>query len=265
MNDYAQELAGARELAIQAGDVLVRHFQTDLSVEMKGWADPVTAADRESERLIRSGLQERFPSDGIDGEEEPPVRGSSGRVWLIDPLDGTADFAGGLPIFAVVLTLIEAEAPERPLVNVTYDPIRRELFHAVRGGGAFLNDRPMRMRPRKDLASALIHVDFFWRRQEAWQTSLELVRRITAVAPHVRTLGSAALAQAYVAAGRLDGYAKVVSGRYDIVGGNLLITEAGGIVTDLAGRPWRARGSLLAAPPDLHSQLLSLTRDLELS
>lgn len=255
------ELSLLRELAVAAGDILTRHFGTDFDVKQKGWADPVTVADCESESFIRRALSSAFPDDGLDGEEEGRRLGSSGRLWLIDPLDGTADFAAGLPNFAVVITLIEVAEPDRALLNVTYDPIRREMFHAIRGGGAFLDDRPIHVTHRADVAGALIHIHFSNQRQ-LWEASVELARRITAIAPHARNLGSSALAQAYVACGRLGGHTKVTSGMHDIVGGNLLIEEAGGVVTDLDGKPWRERGSLLASAPGLHGALVEHTRNL---
>jgi myo-inositol-1(or 4)-monophosphatase len=262
MSAYDRELTFSRDLAIRAGTILLRHFGAGLSVEMKAWADPVTAADRESEALIRSELGRHFPSDGIDGEEEGRHDGASGRLWLVDPLDGTADFAGGLPIFSVVLTLVETANPDQAVLNVTYDPIRRELFHAVRGEGAFLDDRPIRVSRRDELAGALVHLNFSNKRK-IWEASIDLARRVTEVAPHARDLGSAAIALAYVAAGRLDAKAKVLSGTYDIVGGNLLVTEAGGVASDLRGRPWRDGGSLLAAGPALHPLLLERTKNRE--
>jgi myo-inositol-1(or 4)-monophosphatase len=261
MTTYDDELACARDLAIRAGDVLLRHFGTGFDVQMKGWADPVTVADRESEALIRAAIRERFPDDGVDGEEEGSLRGTSGRLWLVDPLDGTADFAAGLPIFAVVLTLVDVSDPARAMLNVTYDPIRRELFHAIRGGGAYLNGQRIQVNTSSDLTSALVHLHFSNQRA-VWEASLELTRRITAVAPHGRNVGSTAIAQAYVAAGRLDAHVKVASGAYDVVGGNLLVSEAGGTVTDLDGQPWRHRGSLLAAATALHPLLVEVTRGL---
>jgi myo-inositol-1(or 4)-monophosphatase len=258
---FAEELAFARELAVNAGAILVRHFAPGIAVEMKGWADPVTVADRESEELIRSAIQRRYPDDGIDGEEEGARPGRSGRLWLIDPLDGTADYAGGLPSFAVVITLVEAARPHAALLNVTYDPIRREQFWATRGGGAFRDGEPIRTSRGDDLAGALIHLHFS-NQPKIWEQSVELARRITRAAPHARNLGSTALAQAYVACGRLDGHVKVTSGKHDVVGGNLLVTEAGGKVTDLNGSPWRYPGSLLSAASTLHSLVLAEVKGL---
>ncbi len=261
MTVYATELAVARDLAVRAGEVLIRYFGQGIDVQMKGWADPVTVADHESESLIRATLHQAFPADGIDGEEGGRYLGTSGRLWLVDPLDGTADYAGGLPIFAVCLTLIDVADPDHALLNVTYDPIRRELFHGCRGGGAYLDDRPIQVANHGDPAGALVHLSFSNKRH-LWEASVELARRITAVAPHARNLGSSALAQAYVAAGRLDAHTRVTSGMHDVVGGNLLVVEAGGVVSDLAGQPWHERGSLLAATPRLHPLLLQHTASL---
>lgn len=261
MSALSGELAFAKALAVEAGEVLLRHFGTGLAVEMKGWADPVTAADRESETLIDAAIRRQLPRDGVDGEEEGRREGSSGRMWVVDPLDGTANFSGGMPLFAVVLTLVEAARPDRALLNVTHDPIRRETFHAVRGGGAYLNDRPIHPRRNGDLSRALVHIHFSNNRR-VWEASVELARGITAQAPHARNVGSTALAQAYVAAGRLDAHVKVVSGGYDVVGGNLLVEEAGGVVTDLRGAPWASSGGLLAGSREIHPKLLEITREV---
>jgi len=260
-HDLTDELAFARDLAVEAGGILLRHFRTDFSVEMKGWADPVTIADREAEALIAGCLHRRFPADGLDGEEEGAKAGSSGRTWLIDPLDGTVNFSGGMPTFAVVLTLVEDEAEERALLNVTYDPIRREMFHAVRGQGACLNDERIEVGHHADLSRAMAHIHLS-SRSEVWTASIEVVKRLSHVAPHIRNFGSTAIAQAYVAAGRIDAHVKVLSGRWDVVGGNLLVEEAGGVVTALDGGPWTYQGTLLAAGPELHPQFLDALREV---
>lgn len=161
-----------------------------------------------------------------------------------------------MPLFAVVLTLVLDADRAAAVLNVTYDPVRRELYHAVRGGGAYLNGQPLAVADRGDLATALVHLHFA--RGAVWPRSLRLARRVTAVAPHARSIGSTALAQAYVAAGRLDAHVKAVSGDWDVVGGNLLVVEAGGLATDLAGRPWRPGGGLLAAGPALHPRLVEV-------
>jgi len=257
----APELAFASQLAVEAGETLLRHFVRGIEVQMKGFADPVTAADKASEALIRQAILLSYPEDGVEGEEDAPRAGSSGRTWLVDPLDGTANYAAGHPLFAVVLALIEDSNRDHALLNITYDPIRRELFHAVQGGGAYLNGRLLQASACADLSRALVHLHFSSQR-EVWELSLELAHRVTERSPHARNIGSTALAQAYVAAGRLDAHAKVLSGAYDVIGGNLLIEEAGGLVTDLAGQPWRAGGTLLAAAPGVHPLLVDRIRGL---
>ena len=258
MDTYQDELAFARDLAVSAGDVLLRHFGAVGDVEMKGWADPVTGADRESEALIEEAIRQRYPGDGIDGEETGHRPGRSGRCWIVDPLDGTANFSAGLPIFSVVLTLINEAKPDSALMNVTYDPVRREMFWAVVRQGAYLNDTPIGPTSCLDLARALCHIHFD-KTSPFWEASMDQARLITASAPHARSIGSTALAQAYVAAGRLDAHVKVRSGAYDVVGGNLLVKEAGGIATDFYGKPWALPGTLLAAGASLHPLLLKIT------
>ena len=250
------ELTFARRVAREAGEIVQGYFGRPLAVEEKGWADPVTAADRAAEAHIRAAIDRDWPGDAIYGEEEGAAAGATGRTRLIDPLDGTANFAGGLPTFAVVLTLLGADG--QPLLNVTHDPVRAETFEAVRGGGARLNDAPVSVGGDAELALALVHLAFP-RMRDLWERSLDLTRRVTAATPHARNVGSSALAQAYVACGRLHAHARVSVGEFDIVGGNLMIEEAGGVVTDLGGGPFGdgARG-LLAAGPQMHAKLLRL-------
>jgi myo-inositol-1(or 4)-monophosphatase len=231
--------------------------QSELTVDMKGWADPVTAADRAAEAHIRAEMARHYPDDGVHGEEEGLQAGRSGRVWVVDPLDGTANFAGGMPIFAVCITLLAGDPPE-PVVNVTYDPIRDETFEVVKGEGARLDGTPIRASAAEQLAGALIHIAFP-RDRRLWLAANDLTRCITEVAPHARNIGSSALAQAWVACGRLHAHARVSAGEFDIIGGNLMILEAGGVVTDLHGRPFRdTRGGLLTAAPHTHRLLLEL-------
>jgi myo-inositol-1(or 4)-monophosphatase len=231
--------------------------QSELTVDMKAWADPVTAADRAAEAHIRAEMAKQYPDDGIYGEEEGREESRSGRVWVVDPLDGTANFAGGMPIFAVCITLVAGD-PAEPVVNVTYDPIRDESFEVIKGEGARLNGTPIGVSAAEELAGALIHIAFP-RDRRLWLAATELTRCVTQVAPHARNIGSSALAQAWVACGRLHAHARVSAGEFDIVGGNLMIAEAGGLVTDLHGRPFvDPRGGLLTAAPAMHGLLLAL-------
>lgn len=249
------ELNAARTIAQAAGTIVTGYFGRDIAVDMKGWADPVTAADRAAEAHIRAELGRLYPDDGIHGEEEGLEPGRSGRVWLVDPLDGTANFAGGMPIFCVCLTLLEGG---EPVLNVTFDPIREESFEVVRGEGARMNGSAIRPSTVDTLAGALIHISFP-RDRRLWRASTELARCLTMVAPHARNIGSSALAQAWVACGRLHAHARVSVGEFDIVGGNLMIEEAGGLVTALDGGPYvDGERGLLACAPFMQRLLLDL-------
>lgn len=251
------ELDFARRVSQEAGRIILGYFGQDLKVDMKGWADPVTAADRAAEAYIRSEMARHYPEDGIHGEEEGLQAGRSDRVWLVDPLDGTANFAGGMPIFAVCITLLDGDL--RPRMNVTYDPIRRESFEVVRGGGAHMNGTPIHPSTASELAGALIGLSFP-RDRRLWRASTRLAACITEVAPHARNIGSSALAQAWVASGRMHAHARVSVGEYDIVGGNLMIEEAGGVVTDLGGGPFGdGANGLLASAPGIQRLLLEMT------
>ena len=250
------ELRFAKALSVEAGNLILTYFGKTLAVDEKGWADPVTAADRAAESHIRAAIEREWPDDAMYGEEEGASKGASGRTWLIDPLDGTANFAGGMPLFAVVISLLDREG--EPLLNVTHDPIRNETFEAVKGGGAFLNDQPIRVAPPVPLEMALIHLAFP-RMRDLWECSLDMARRVTEAAPHARNIGSSALAQAYVACGRLHAQARVSVGAFDSVGGNLMIEEAGGLATDLGGGPYgEGERGLLASGPEMHARLLEL-------
>ncbi len=251
-----RELDFARALAREAGAVIVATARDALDVQTKEWADLVTTADRAAERLIRERLSATYPADALYGEEEGRGQNDqSSRTWIIDPLDGTANFAGGMNIYAVCITLVESGLVR---LNVTYDPLRDEMFDASAGGGAHLNGLPMRVADDCAIENALVHLAFA-RDRRHWRRSVALATRITEIAPHARNLGSSALAQAYVAAGRLHAHVRVNVGDFDILGGNLLIAEAGGVATALDGTPYGdgARG-LLAAGPRIHAVLNSL-------
>jgi len=250
------ELRFAKSLALEAGHLILTYFGHPLAVDEKGWADPVTAADRAAESHIRAAIEREWPDDAMYGEEEGASKGASGRTWLIDPLDGTANFAGGMPLFAVVISLLDADG--QPLMNVTHDPIRNETFETVKGGGAHLNGQPIHVAPAVPLEMALIHLAFP-RMRDLWECSLDMARRVTEAAPHARNIGSSALAQAYVACGRLHAQARVSVGAFAMVGGNLMTEEAGGLVTDLGGGRYReGERDLLAAGPEIHARLLDL-------
>jgi myo-inositol-1(or 4)-monophosphatase len=222
-------LALAVDIAREAGALLRSYAGSDdLHVATKSSAtDPVSAADHASERLISERVRASRPHDGLMGEEHERDRdGSTGLRWVVDPLDGTVNFLYGIPQWSVSIAV---EDEDGPVVGVVHDPSRDDVFAAVRGGGAWLNDTPLRPEPPTDVSDALIATGFSYDPEVRGRQAEMLTRLITTVRD-VRRLGSAALDLAWLAAGRYDGYVEFALHRWDYSAGSLLVTEAGGAV-----------------------------------
>lgn len=255
----------AVEVAHEAGALLLDAATRlaagdDLDVGTKSSAtDPVSAADRASERLIARRLLDARPDDGLVGEEGQAPRASrSGLTWVVDPLDGTVNFLYGIPTWAVSIACVDAQGG---LVGVVHDPNRAETFVAVRGAGAWLDDRRLAVTGVDDLAATLVATGFAYDpavRAEQGRWVAGLVAEIR----DVRRGGSAALDLAWVAAGRIDGYLEVGLGVWDWAAGALLVSEAGGRVSHHA-RPIGARvlPEVAAAGPAIHAQLAMWAAD----
>jgi myo-inositol-1(or 4)-monophosphatase len=238
--------------------VLRRHYGAVRDIQFKSSVvDPVTEADKASEALIASRLQSAFPDDRLLAEEGSgaDVNLAAERVWIVDPLDGTANFMHGYPVFCVSIALcLGGES----VVGVIYDPLRDELFSAVRGQGALLNEAPMAVSPTGELIQAMLCTGFAydldWRAE-----NLPYWERFIALSQAVRRDGSAALDVAYVAAGRLEGYWERGVAPWDIAAGVLLVAEAGGTVTDYHGRPAGAFSrEIVASNGALHPRMLEV-------
>jgi myo-inositol-1(or 4)-monophosphatase len=223
--------------AARAGADEVRDgFSTEFLTEMKGAVDPVTEVDTRAEAAVRSVIGGHFPDDAILGEEGGGQGWDKGRVWIVDPLDGTVNFVHGIPQFAVSVALW---TEGHPSIGVVIDVPRSEEFIAVAGRGATLNDKPISVSPTTEIASSLLVTGFPYDRQTHARSYLEVVAEILEIAQGVRRLGSAALDLAWVACGRVDGYwehgGKHGIKPWDIAAGVLLVTEAGGTVTNESG------------------------------
>ena len=250
----------AIEIATGAGEIQLARQGSDLGVDKKGPIDIVTDVDVEIERLGRQLIAERFPTHVVLAEELPnkpeTATASSGHCWMFDPIDGTVNYAHGLPIFCCSLAL---EIDGQIELGVVFDPSRQELFVAERGGGARLNGAPLRVSAGSDLVDALLCTGFPY---DVHQTADEVVGLFGAFvsrARAVRRLGSAALDLCYVAAGRFDGFWEQRLHPWDIAAGALMIEEAGGRVTGLAGEAFAPRaGQILASNGPLHDRLLSV-------
>ena len=259
----AELLAVAVSAARKAGAIIsaaANHIDT-LTIEQKSLNDFVSEIDRHSERSITDLLLQAFPSHKIIGEEY----GSSGEdastiVWYVDPLDGTTNFLRSIPHYCVS---IAAYRNEQPLVSVVFDPTKDELFTATLGGGAWLNDRPIKTSASPSLHGALLATGVPYSGTYLAQLPQFLGTMQSLLAQHtsgIRRLGSAALDLAYVAAGRYDGYWEAGLKPWDIGAGMLLVQEAGGLCSDLAGgRSCMQSGDILAATPKVHSEMLTIT------
>lgn len=224
---------------------------------LKGPRDYQTEIDVAVERLIVDGLVEAFPGYAIEGEEKVGNREVAGAPRVhIDPIDGTTNFAWGLPHFAVVLVVEEAG---ELVAGVTYDPMQDEMFSAEAGGGAFLNGRRLHMAPVPSPEASVVGAGLPVPGQVKSvpvETYHRALRRLMDTTSGVRRLGSAALSLAYVAAGRLNGFFEDGLSIHDYGASVLVIREAGGIVTDFRGGPITSPGAILGAAPDLHQWLL---------
>jgi myo-inositol-1(or 4)-monophosphatase len=246
-------LATAIEAVIRAGEVQLSRFGTGVRIDKKGAIDLVTEIDLQIEREFRKMIAERFPDHVVLGEEFEASgdREATPRYcWVFDPVDGTTNYAHGLPIFCSSLALeIEGQAT----VGAIYDPTRRELFTAERGQGAWLNGTPLRVSSAETLLDSLLVTGFHYGIQRDPEELVSLFREFITKSRAVRRLGSAALDLAYVAAGRFDGYWEAKIQPWDVAAGALIVEEAGGRVTTVTGQPFRSRaGSVLATNGRIH-------------
>ena len=248
----------AHQAVYAAGAVLVRNFNQPHQIILKGRHDPVTETDLESQRLIIDHIRQSFPDHQILAEEKggprPAPGGSDGR-WIIDPLDGTVHFAHGFPMFAVSIAF---EWRGEVIYGVIYDPLREECFEAVRGEGARLNDHPIKVSEVANLDQALVATGFPYNLTERLDKLMARFRRVIALAEGVRRPGAATLDLCYLAAGRLDGFWEEGLKPWDTAAGALIVTEAGGRVTDFQGAPFQLTGDqILASNGHLHDQLMA--------
>jgi myo-inositol-1(or 4)-monophosphatase len=255
-------LTTAVEAVVRAGDMMIARVGGNLRIDKKGVIDLVTEVDVAIERMFREMVSSRFPDHAILGEE---LGGSlvvpEGPCWVFDPIDGTTNFAHGLPIFCASLAFEVGGIAE---IAAVYDPTRRELFTAERGGGAFLNGQPIHVSSASTLIDALLVTGFPYDVHTRLDEIIGLFRAFVARARAVRRLGSAALDLCYVAAGRMDGFWEQDLKPWDMAGGALLVSEAGGRVTSLQGGAFSSRErTVLASNNLIHDAMLDVVRSVE--
>jgi len=251
------ELAFLESLARQAGEILRAGVNQPFQIDKKGVIDLVTEMDHRSENFILGEIQKRYPTHRIISEEVGVVEGDASHVWYVDPLDGTVNYAHGIPFYTV--SIAYAEDGQVRLAAV-YDPSRDELYTGEKGSGAWLNGQPIRVSAAQDLDQSLLVTGFPYDIRTHPQKNLDHFTRFSLRSQGVRRLGSAALDLCYVAAGRLDGFWEIRIKSYDIAAGGLIAAEAGALVTKVDGSPDYVTPpcSILAAAPPIHAQMLEL-------
>lgn len=253
----ADELAAAIEAALAGGEILRNRFGGRVEVSYKSELNLVTEADRESERTILDLLRRRAPGAAVLAEESGEREGDTARRFLVDPLDGTTNFAHGYPFFSVSIGF---ERDSELVLGVVYDPLREELFTAERGEGAFLNGRRLHVSGEKRLSRSLLVTGFPYDLKDDLSGSLRLFERFMGEVRAIRRAGSAALDLCYVAAGRVDAFWEEKLSPWDMAAGAVLVREAGGRVTDFAGGPFDCYGKeIVASNSLLHPSMVRLT------
>lgn len=243
--------------ARSAGDLILRSADNvgRLHIDQKGKNDYASEVDRMAEREIINIIKAAFPEHAILAEESGKHKGND-FVWVIDPLDGTTNFLHGFPQYAVSIALKHKGKLE---VGVVYDPLRDELFTAKRGGGAMLNNRRLRVTNQTSLKGALIGTGFPFKTDKHLDAYLGMFRALTTDCAGIRRAGAAALDLAYVAAGRLDGFWEIGVMEWDVAAGILLITEAGGVITDFSFNDnYLESGNVIAGSPRMHQLMYQL-------
>ena len=228
-------LETAIDLCRAAGDILNYYADRDKLVEFKGHANLVTIADKKSEELIIGGILSRYPSHSILAEESGATQSGALVKWIIDPLDGTTNFAHGYPFYCVSIAV---EEKGEIVCGAVYDPVREEMFSAARGAGAYRNGERLKVSNVDRLSQALLITGFPYNFRERLDTVIRQFGKFLVASQAVRRGGSAALDLCYVASGRLDGFWELYLQPWDTAAGHVILEEAGGRVTDFKGGPF---------------------------
>lgn len=255
MNDIDLAMEAARLGAV----ILLKHWEHlgKDDADLKSRNDWVSRADRESEAAIVTFISEHCPNDAILGEEGGiSAEGTSGRTWIIDPLDGTSNYLQHFPVWSIS---IGVKTGNEITAGVVHEPLRDLFFTAERGAGAFRNGNRMHVSNQETLDGSFLATGFPFRAQQFVAVYSAIFQEVISVAKGVRRAGSAALDLAYTAAGIFDGFFELHLSPWDIAAGSLLVTEAGGVFTDFSGgERWLQRGNIVGAARGVHADLIRL-------
>jgi len=250
------EIATARNAAIDAGRILKGLYGNLREISKKGEIDLVTEADLMSEKAVINAISHHFPEDYILSEEAGEQGEKTDRMWIIDPLDGTTNFAHSFPFFGVSIAL---QVENEVVVGIVYNPCLDEFFEAERGKGAFLNNNAIWVSDQSSLKDSLIGTGFPYDVYEKPEPVLEYLKKMLINAQGVRRAGAAAIDLCYVAAGRLDGFWEQGLSPWDTAAGSLIVEEAGGVISDYDGNPYNPfLKTILASCPGIHNKMLEV-------
>ena len=259
MTTRGNDVELATEAAGLGAAILLKHWEQlgKEDADLKSRNDWVSRADRESEAAIVAFIREHCPDDAILGEEGGiSAEGRSGRTWIIDPLDGTSNYLQHFPVWSISIGL---KSGDEMIAGVIYEPLRDLFFTGERGAGAFRNGVRMHVSDQKTVEGAFLATGFPFRAQQYVSVYCDIFEDVISVAKGVRRAGSAAIDLAYTAAGIFDGFFELHLSRWDVAAGSLMITEAGGVVSDFSGGDrWFERGNIVGAPPEIHRELLEV-------
>jgi myo-inositol-1(or 4)-monophosphatase len=248
----------ASEAALVGANVLLEYWEQlgKDDADLKARNDWVSQADRESEQAIVAAIRARCPDDAFLGEEGGRSGGTSARTWVIDPLDGTSNYLQHFPMWSVSIALRQGD---ETIAGVIHEPLRELFFTAERGAGAFRNGDRMLISQQERVEGSFLATGFPFRAQEYIDSYVAIFTDIIRISKGVRRAGSAALDLAYTAAGVFDGFFEMHLSPWDVAAGSLLVTEAGGIVSDFSGgQRWLERGNIVGAAPLVHAELLTI-------
>lgn len=253
---WKNEMKTARHAAMEAGRVLKEMYGNISSISKKGKIDLVTEADLMSEKTVIDIISGDFPNDALLCEEAGEKGESSDRLWIVDPLDGTTNFAHSFPFFGVSIAF---RAGKEIVAGIVYNPVADEFFEAEKGKGACLNNRRISVSDKKELGESLVGTGFPYDVYEDPAPVLDYLKRMIVKVQGIRRAGAAAVDLCYVAAGRLDGFWEQGLKPWDTAAGSVIVKEAGGIITDYAGNPYGPfLSSTLASCPGIHRKMVDV-------
>jgi myo-inositol-1(or 4)-monophosphatase len=249
----------AEQIARKAGVLLKEKLSQKHEIYYKDEINLVTEADKMSEDLIVTAISRNYPGHGILSEESPAIAGAEKLRWIIDPLDGTTNYAHGYPVFCVSIAL---EDNGVVILGVIYDPMRDEMFTAARGEGTYLNGKKLNTSSTADISHSLLTTGFPYDIRKSKENNLDYFISMAKKAQAIRRAGAAALDLAYVAAGRFDGFWELKLMPWDTAAGILMVGESGGTVSDILGKVWHLSSPDVVATNGLiHKQMIKVFKD----